>query len=532
MTQNFEYSQKYIAYFKDSGIFSVGIFYNLSSLFKISFTISKRLHIYDNHAHAVNKYPQAIELALKLHHQSDLDHPLNQDASTSLQAADIQSEDRGLLGFLNPVFKKVKKGFKLSVFRLANQIGSAPVNLYSEELIDYIESIDWQKTSILPEKRSLFENTSYRKAFDAISFIKSEIDTLMQERDAAEKILRENEHRYRQLVEHANAGILEFDFRTGKTISANDSLLAITGHARQEILTMNPTDFLTEEGKKQVTTIVSRLQSGDSMLPGFACQIKTKNNEEKWIYLNANIIGHDHQPQKVNVILTDINQLKETESKLLEYQAKLKRLAIQLSMSEENQRRHLASQLHNGVTQELFVMHLRLKKLEKYFSDEEHLEEIKRIQQDLLKTIKETRTVTFDLSPPILFDLGFREAIESLAKEIESKHHLKVKTHFAGKLDNINDETKIILYRNIKEVIHNAVKHAKADMVDIKMKKTRNALTVDVKDNGVGFDKTQKDRQGGYGLFDMREKINHLGGRLSIMSTPGSGTMVSISVPL
>ncbi len=524
-----EARKQYIAYFKDSGIFSAGIFYNFSPLFRISFMISKTLHIYDNYAHAVTTYPRAIDLALKLSRQKE-PGPLCHDAPALPKNPVKKFNHRGFWGILEHVGKQAGNAIKLSVFSMTDKLSGFPVKQYSDELIKHIESIDWQKTGSLPENRYLFDHTDYRNAFEAISFIKSEIDTLMQQRDGAEKILRESESRHRQLVEHANAGILEFDFGTGKVISANDSLLSITGFTREEILTMDPMHLLAHESKKQIATLISRLRSGKSPVPGFACRIKTKTEATRWILLNANIIRQEQKPQKVNIILTDITQLKNAEQKLLAYQEKLKQLTVQLSMSEENQRRHLASQLHDGVTQELFVTHLRLNQLKKSFSDPDHIEEIVQIQQDLLKTIKETRSVTFDLSPPVLYDLGLQEAIVSMAKEIELKHRLKVKTYFSENLDDINEKTKIIFYRNIKELIHNAVKHAKASTIDIKIQNINGFLQIEIKDDGVGFDAADSERHNGFGLFDMKEKIDHLGGRLIIDSEPGSGTRIGITV--
>jgi len=88
----------------------------------------------------------------------------------------------------------------------------------------------------------------------------------------------------------------------------------------------------------------------------------------------------------------------------------------------------------------------------------------------------------------------------------------------------------------IKEIVQNSVKHARADFVDIIIDSTDNTLSVDIKDNGVGFDANvvaggQKTSHG-FGLFDVREKINHLGGKVTIHSTPGSGTRIGLNIPL
>jgi signal transduction histidine kinase len=140
------------------------------------------------------------------------------------------------------------------------------------------------------------------------------------------------------------------------------------------------------------------------------------------------------------------------------------------------------------------------------------------------------------LSPPVLYDFGFKEALETLAQATESRYGLHVAAKFAGDMDQIDEEIKIILYRNIKELIHNAVRHAKANRITISVDNSQHRLSVNVKDSGVGWDvehftigSTLPD---GFGLFDIREKMSHLGGELKIDSAPGRGTSIYMEVPL
>jgi signal transduction histidine kinase len=211
-------------------------------------------------------------------------------------------------------------------------------------------------------------------------------------------------------------------------------------------------------------------------------------------------------------------------------------LSIELSKSEESQRRHLASQLHESVSQDLFATQLKLSRLEQAIGDPEHSRQLEDVKKQIVKSIKDIRGITYDLSPPVLYDLGLKEAVESLAKSIESKYRFPVKARFNGTLENINDEIKIITYRVIKEIVQNSIKHARASFVDIIIDNKNNVLLVDIKDNGVGFDVdvmtgSQKTSHG-FGLFDVREKINHLGGQVTIYSKPGSGTRINLSIPL
>ncbi len=526
----------YIQYLKGCDLIIGGVLYNQSILFKISFNLAKKLHVYDEIIYSVATYAQAVSLAVKILSQEKPDQEICRE--DVILTKNMESSTFSVKCFDNSIrfFNRLISKFKLFVFAFTNKLQDARSRLFYDELLSYIESIDWKKEGSQSVDGRIYASKSFRQVIDAISYIKSELDTLFCERNRAEQVLKESESRYRQLVEHANAGILEFDYHTNEIISANDSLAKITGYSKEEILSMNPIDFLTAESRKKFSNRLSRLFSGEAISQEIFYQIVTKNAEEKWVILNTNITYKDKQPRKANVVITDITKLKSTEEKLLKYQSQLKQLSIQLSKSEENQRRNLASQLHDRVSQELFVAQLQINSLGTSLDSPELLRQLNQIKEQLVKIIKETKTLTFDLSPPVLYDFGLKEAIETLSASIESKYNLSVKTNFLGDMDNIDEDIKIIFYRNINELIHNAVKHARAGNISIRIKNSQNILDVKVEDDGVGFNTdnlfSKARSYDGFGLFDIKEKINHLGGHLDISSEPGSGTSICMAVPL
>jgi PAS domain S-box-containing protein len=406
---------------------------------------------------------------------------------------------------------------------------------YSEELIAYIASIDWRAPGISPPESIMGDAVSAGKMFDAISFIKSEIDTLLQERDAAEAVLRKSEIRNRLLVKHAKAGFLEYDADADRIIRINDELLNMTGYGEQELLTMRPGDLMTEESRTIFTAYRQNLRRGKPVPENNVCECIKKTGQRWWCLLNFGIPDSRDADQKISVVVTDITSFKNTEKTLLDYQEKLKRLSIRLSMSEEEQRRAMASHLHETIGQELFVLLMQLSAFEKSLDHPEFLPALHQMRDQLLKIIKETKTLTFDLSPPVLYDFGFQEALETLAKTIESRHDVSVHTVFEGETGAVSDEIKVIIYRSIKELLHNTIKHAHARKIDIICKHGASGLEVEFCDDGVGFNPDDsaagRSSTGGFGLFDIREKLLHLGGTLDIDSQPGHGATIIMRVP-
>jgi len=522
----------YIDHHKNSATFWGGIFYNLPLLMRISFKIAQRLHIqdHDKAVYAVDSYEQAVVLAVEIttqHYTGNRLGPESKSISVPVKnSKEPETIFRRVTGKLNNFKDRI---FSINEKNITRQ--------YSESLLKYIESIDWLKDGIEDPAISDSADDKYvSKVFTAISYIKSEVDDLLRERYAAETVLQESEAKYRQLVEHARAGILVYDYSANRIISVNDSILDISGYSKEEIFSVNPLRLMTEESQKIFAERLSRLRAGKNIPHEVSYQLITKQNKIKWILLNPRIIFKHQQPHKANVIITDITHLKKIERESLDYQSKLKQLSIRMSTSEETQRRELASQLHEGVSQELFVAQLKLNALEKSLDNPEYSRQLDEVKAQIVKSIREIRDITYDLSPPVLYDLGLKEAVESLATSIEAKYCLTVKSRFSGNLDHLDDDMKIIIYRIIKEIIHNSIKHAQADCINIIIDNTNNHLRVDVSDNGVGFDPGSVANGyytgDGFGLFDIREKINHLNGHLTIHSTPGSGTRIGLKVPL
>lgn len=527
-----EARKKYVAYFKDNDFLIGGIIYNLSPLFKISFNLAKRLQIYGKDMYAEDSYADAVERAIKIihHHGRERLHYPNQKGLRHLSP--LKS---GLL-YLKIRFYRFQPEFRRFKLNFLSSLNRSLTRHYSDVLLKYIASIDWQQERVSPEASPKYSDPAINQVFDAVGFIKSEIDRLIQERLQAEQELRESEARYRQLVEHAKAGILQFNRDTGCLESFNDVLFDITGYTRAEITSMSVFDLMTEESQIAYKQRYDRLLAGEAISPDAIYQLVTKNGEIRWVLINTNRPFLDGKPDIANVVLSDITELKRIENQFLEYQSKLKSLSVRLSKTQEDERRRLASRLHDSVSQELFGVHLMLNTFEKKLGNASHSQEVRRVKDQIQKVIKDTKTLTFDLSPPVLYDFGLQEALETLAASIEDKYGISIKSWFSGSLDEVGDEMRIILYRIISELMMNTVKHANAREIRISLNNSDHLMTVDFEDDGIGFDAEQMHTETftyeGFGIFDIREKISHLGGNIVIDSTPGSGTAIMMEVPM
>jgi len=179
---------------------------------------------------------------------------------------------------------------------------------------------------------------------------------------------------------------------------------------------------------------------------------------------------------------------------------------------------------------------LQLDAFEKSLKNPFQVDEIAKIKNHIIELIKNMRNLIFDLSPPILYDFGLKETLKALSSLTQSKYKVHVITKFSGDMDIIDDKIKVIIYRSLKELIHNAVKHSQANNISIDIQNLKEKLRITVKDDGIGWDVKNYNGQTllpqGFGLFDIKEKMNHLGGELNIDSVPGKGASIYMEVPL
>ncbi len=235
-------------------------------------------------------------------------------------------------------------------------------------------------------------------------------------------------------------------------------------------------------------------------------------------------------------VYDDITERKAAEGKLMVYQEKLQSLASELSLVEERERRSIATDLHDQIGQTLSVIKMRCFELRDNLTESDLIHNIDEIRELVKQTIHDTRSLTFELSPPVLYELGLVAAIDWLAEQFQLKHNLKCTVETDNKPKPLSQDIEIVLFRSIRELLVNIVKHAQASRVKITIRVNKKNLRIRVTDDGVGFipetkaAKAYKDQQ--FGLFNITERIRYLGGRLEVDSQKGKGTMVTLVAPL
>jgi PAS domain S-box-containing protein len=236
----------------------------------------------------------------------------------------------------------------------------------------------------------------------------------------------------------------------------------------------------------------------------------------------------------VLAFVSDITRREEADQKLREYQEKLRQMAFDTAVAEERERRRIAVDLHDRIGQTLALAQIKLSSVRDEVTGAPRAA-IEAGVALVAQSIDDSRSLVFELSPPVLYDLGLHAALSWLAEEVERLHGLRVTLTDDDAPKPLDDTTAAFLFRAVRELLMNVLKHANVPLATVSLQRAGDELEVVVEDAGVGFDldATRSVRSGGgFGLFSMREQIGRLGGTVEISSAKGRGTSVRARVRL
>jgi len=207
---------------------------------------------------------------------------------------------------------------------------------------------------------------------------------------------------------------------------------------------------------------------------------------------------------------------------------------LQIIEAQEEERKRLSREIHDGPAQMLANVMLRAELVERVYEDkgiEQALEEIRNLRKMVVSSLSEVRRIIYDLRPMALDDLGIIPALSNYLKNFSGRTGLDVQFKHLGKDMRFSQQIEVSIFRLVQEAVQNAYKHAKAASVQVKVEVKDTKVILIVKDDGIGFDPTQK-KENSFGLIGMKERVHVLEGKIDIVSKLNSGTTIIIDVPI
>jgi PAS domain S-box-containing protein len=354
------------------------------------------------------------------------------------------------------------------------------------------------------------------------------------QRQKVAEALEESEEKYRTLVEGADQPIVILD-GSGRFHFANGTAVSELGLSAGEVLGRTVRDsYPPEYADLLMEGVSTAISSGTPTIRQARSLVRGR---DYWIEGRIQPLREsDGSHRRALVILTDVTQRKEAEDRILAYQEQLRSLTSELALTEQRERKRLASELHDHIGQSLAVSKIKLGALRESATRGAEIETIEEVWKLIDQTIQDTRTLTFQLSPPILHELGLEPALEWLVETFGARHGIDATFTADGRVKPLGSDLSGLLFQSVQELLINAAKHGHPSRVKVSSRRMEERIMLEVQDDGSGFELSQigstVQHPRGFGLFSIRERLGILGGSMEVRSRPGHGTSVLLSALL
>jgi PAS domain S-box-containing protein len=240
--------------------------------------------------------------------------------------------------------------------------------------------------------------------------------------------------------------------------------------------------------------------------------------------------------QRLRLVESLEHRVAERTAEAEQRATQLRAMAAELAEAEQRERRRLAQVLHDHLQQLLVAAKMKVGRVHRRTDDPSLARIIAEVDELLDQSIAESRSLTVELSPPVLYDAGLAAGLQWLGRQMEEKHGLPIVVQADPTADPSEESTRVFLFQAARELLFNVVKHARAEVAWVCLSKTdEQQVCIEVADNGVGVDPERlnapTDSHDGFGLFNVRERLKLLGGRLEVAAGADGGTRITIVVP-
>jgi PAS domain S-box-containing protein len=367
------------------------------------------------------------------------------------------------------------------------------------------------------------------EAYGVREYIGTTVDVTVRRK--ADEQLRKSEQKFRTLAENSPDGVIRYDLN-GRRIYVNPAYIRYSGisgdKALQDPLEANWRADIPVDDYKNILRKV--LETG---VPGQVFGIWRGQNDAI-IHFAINMVAErDSSGAIVGALslLRNISSLKETQQRLEESQRQLRQLAGRMESVREEERKHLARELHDELAQHLLAVRMRISLLDREFG--RRIPALKAKVQDMVgivdSTIKTVRSVVSTLRP-VELDLGILSALERLVCEFMAQTSITCRLHRSSINISLSEEITTAVFRITQEALRNVARHANADLVDVSFQSGEGEHVLEVRDNGSGFDPSIK-KALSFGLVGIRERVLMLDGHVEITTAPGEGTSIRVRFP-
>ena len=364
-------------------------------------------------------------------------------------------------------------------------------------------------------------------------------------RENTEKALRESQRLLNKTFGSLRDTLLIITAESRTTIDCNSATQTLFGYTREEVVGQSVELLHVDQAAFQhFGELAAEAIREKGYLRIAAFPMKRKNGE---VFPTQHSVMPLFDEDGVLVswvnVIRDITEEQRTEEKLDRYRRKLRKLAAELTVVEARERRAIAAELHENLGQLLATAKMKIAPLRMAIPDSGLQLRVAEVQGLVEDALQQTRSLTYQLSSPILYQLGLEAALKWMAEEMQKQYGYRVTFTRQGESGTLREESSVFLFSAVRELLVNVAKHAEANEVAVRLRWLDDGVEVLVKDNGKGFERNGlagsaaeglgvAESKDGFGLFNIHERVEDFGGRVWLRSEPQKGTAVKIRLPL
>jgi PAS domain S-box-containing protein len=341
--------------------------------------------------------------------------------------------------------------------------------------------------------------------------------------------LAEREARIRRLVDANIVGIIVWN-ADGDILEANDAFLRMVGYEREDLVSgrVRWLDLTPSEWRESAELALAQLADIGYTPPTEKEYIRKDGSRVPVMVGRA---AFEASEKEGVAFVIDLTERKEAEHRLRESYEMLRELTSRRETAREEERRHIAREMHDELGQYLTALRMRASALRMQLGNDspQLVEQTQALIALVDETMQVVRAVITSLRPPAL-DMGIAAALEWLAAEFNRNGRTVCRLRVQGEHIPMSEDRAISLFRLVQEALTNVARHAAANQVIITLERTPKACLLEIRDDGQGFDPLAA-RKKSFGLAGMKERVRMLGGQIDVVSSPGAGTAIEVNLP-